>query len=101
MKPNASNESFAKCKREPPERQTRGCATAVKTLPFSVNKNLAVNLSDQLADGLRSAILSGYFKKGEMLPKLSDMAEALGVSIDHFVDRHVGTDDHRLARHQT
>ena len=59
----------------------RGQAACAKSLPFSVNKNLAVNLSDQLADGLRGAILSGYYKKGEMLPKLSDMASALGVSM--------------------
>lgn len=56
-------------------------ASCAKRLPFAVNKNLAVNLSDQVADGLRSAILSGYYKKGEMLPKLSDMASALGVSM--------------------
>lgn len=55
--------------------------SAGKRLPFSVNKNLAVNLSDQVADGLRDAILSGYYKKGEMLPKLSDMASELGVSM--------------------
>ena len=59
----------------------RGQVACAKSLPFSVNKNLAVNLSDQLADGLRGAILSGYYKKGEMLPKLSDMASALGVSM--------------------
>jgi hypothetical protein len=37
----------------------RGQAACAKSLPFSVNKNLAVNLSDQLADRLRGAILSG------------------------------------------
>ena len=50
-------------------------------LPFAVNRNLSINLSDQLADGLRQAIVSGYYRKGEMLPKLSDMATALGVSM--------------------
>ena len=50
-------------------------------LPFAVNRNLSINLSDQVADGLRQAIVSGYYRKGEMLPKLSDMATALGVSM--------------------
>ena len=50
-------------------------------LPFKVNRNIATNLSDQVADGLRRAIVIGYYRKGELLPKLSDIAQALGVSM--------------------
>ena len=53
----------------------------MRPLPFKVNRNLATNLSDQVADGLRQAIATGYYRKGDMLPKLSDIAQTLGVSI--------------------
>ena len=40
-----------------------------RPLPFKIYRNITDNLSDQVADGLRQAILTGYYRKGEMLPK--------------------------------
>ena len=55
--------------------------SGARPLPFTINHNLAANLSDQVADGLRQAILSGYYRSGEALPKFADIAKALGVSM--------------------
>ena len=52
-----------------------------RPLPFKVYRNIASNLSDQVADGLRQAILTGYYRKGEMLPKFTEIARTLGVSM--------------------
>ena len=50
------------------------------SLPFSINRNLKTPLADQVADGLRKCILSRRFKAGEVLPSLSELVAALGVS---------------------
>ncbi len=52
-----------------------------RPLPFKVYRNITDNLSDQVADGLRQAILTGYYRKGEMLPKFTEIAHTLGVSM--------------------
>lgn len=52
-----------------------------KGIPFRLNREDARPLVDQLADGLRSAILSGYWKSGEYLPGRDELAETLGVSV--------------------
>ena len=54
---------------------------ARRPLPFRVYRNIAENLSDQVADGLRQAIMTGYYRKGEALPNLDEIAAALGVSL--------------------
>ena len=49
-------------------------------LPFSLNRNDGRPLVRQLADGLRQAIVEGYFKPGDAIPSYRDLAPALGVS---------------------
>lgn len=53
----------------------------IRPLPFSINRSLAVSLSDQVADGLRRAIMSGYYRRGDVLPTLEDLAKELGTSL--------------------
>ncbi len=50
------------------------------TIPFSLNRNDGRPLVRQLVDGLRQAIVEGYFKPGDALPSYRDLAPALGVS---------------------
>lgn len=45
-----------------------------------MNQNDARTLVRQVADGLRDAIVNGYYKPGETLPPSRDMAPLLGVS---------------------
>ena len=52
-----------------------------KSVPFRLDRAAAANLSDQLADGLRAAILSGYYRKGDVLPTIVELAKALGTSV--------------------
>ena len=56
-------------------------ATPIKKPPFSIERHTQRNLSTQMAEGLRNAILTGYYKEGEILPKILDWAKMLGVSI--------------------
>ena len=37
--------------------------------PFSVNRNDSRSLADQVADGLRTAIVGGYYAPGDLLPR--------------------------------
>lgn len=55
-----------------------GCAK--KKLPFEVGRECRQSLVDQVIDGLRTAILDGYYGPGETLPSIKEMATALGVS---------------------
>ncbi len=50
------------------------------TIPFSLNRNDGRPLVRQLVDGLRQAIVEGYFKPGDAIPSYRDLAPALGVS---------------------
>ena len=52
-----------------------------RPLPFAINRSLAASLSDQVADGLRKAIYSGYYKRGDVLPTLEELAKELGTSL--------------------
>ena len=52
-----------------------------KPLPFKVNRELAANLTDQVADGFRRAITSGYYKSGDYLPPVTAIVKELGVSL--------------------
>ena len=49
-------------------------------VPFCVGKSTSVSLARQIADGIRSAIESGYYKAGQVLPTRKEFARALGVS---------------------
>ena len=53
----------------------------MKKIPFKIDRNARENLPEQLANGFRQAILSGYYKPGERLPSFAQMVDELGVSI--------------------
>ena len=57
-----------------------GCASCVR-LPFSVDRSSRIKLPYQVADGIRSAIYSGFWKPGDRLPSSREMKELLGVSV--------------------
>ncbi len=52
----------------------------MKPLPFQLDASRSTSLTEQVANGLRKAILTGYYQAGEVLPTLLRMAELLGVS---------------------
>ena len=52
-----------------------------KPLPFRVDRTLATKLTDQVVDGFKRAILSGYYAEGEYLPTFQEVSDALGVSL--------------------
>lgn len=54
-------------------------------IPFSINRNDARSLVDQVADGLRQAIVSGYWRVGDEIPSTRELVPMLGVS--HIVTR--------------
>ena len=51
-----------------------------KTIPFSVNRNDVRPLFNQVVDGLREAIISGYYTPGEKIPTSRELCPILGVS---------------------
>ena len=51
-----------------------------KAVPFTVNRNDSRPLVDQVADGLREAVDSGFYRPGDKVPSYISLAEALGVS---------------------
>ena len=53
----------------------------MKKIPFKIDRNARENLPEQLANGFREAILSGYYKPGERLPSFTQMVDELNVSI--------------------
>lgn len=55
--------------REPPE------------LPFTINRTLREDISTQVTDGIRRAILTGFYRSGDLLPTVLEFARGLGVSI--------------------
>lgn len=61
--------------------QHRRRQAAVRPLPFTIDRNNAARISDQMTDGLRQAILAGHYPPGDELPTIRDMAKALGISI--------------------
>ena len=50
-------------------------------LPFSIDRTSRIKLPYQVADGLRSAIQSGFWKPGERLPSSRELKTLLGVSV--------------------
>ncbi len=50
------------------------------TIPFSVNRNDKRSLLVQVTDGLKEAIVSGFYKPGDTLPSYRALAPMLGVS---------------------
>ena len=48
---------------------------------FSIDLARRRNLSDQLAEGLRRAILTGYYREGDVLPPVRALAKHFGVSL--------------------
>ncbi len=50
-------------------------------VPFKVDRTLRIGIEAQVTDGLRTAILSGFYKRGEVIPTIDEFADALGVSI--------------------
>ena len=50
-------------------------------LPFSVDRASRVKLPFQVADGLREAIRSGFYKPGDRLPGSRELKDQLGTSI--------------------
>lgn len=52
-----------------------------KAIPFAVNRNDARTLLAQVTDGLREAIVSGYYVPGDILPTSRELAHLLGVSM--------------------
>ena len=49
-------------------------------LPFAVARSSRATLVEQVVDGLRQCILSGFYKVGDVLPTTRDLAAQLGVS---------------------
>jgi DNA-binding LacI/PurR family transcriptional regulator len=49
-------------------------------LPFSVNRNDVRPLCDQVAEGLRSAVVAGFYRPGDRMPSYRSLASMLGVS---------------------
>ena len=56
-------------------------AAVHKKIPFVLSRNDRTSLTDQMVAGFRTAISSGYYKEGEILPPLQTIAEVLGVSM--------------------
>ena len=52
----------------------------VERLPFTVNRNDARSLLDQVSDGLREAITCGRWKPGDEIPSSRELVDLLGVS---------------------
>lgn len=53
----------------------------MKNIPFEVVRNDRKALVDQVVDGFRTAIASGYYKAGDVLPSRQELAEILNVSV--------------------
>ena len=49
--------------------------------PFSLDRSRHGHLAEQIAAGLRTAIETGYYRAGDILPPVRDLAETLGVSM--------------------
>ena len=55
--------------------------TKFKKPPFSVDRSRYGDLAEQIAAGLRTAIETGYYKPGDVLPPVRELGEILGVSM--------------------
>lgn len=52
----------------------------MKGLPFTIDRSQRWSLVDQMADGLRRAIKSGVYRKGDRLPAVRELVAHFGVS---------------------
>ena len=50
-------------------------------MPFKVDRNLGVNVETQVTDGIREAILTGFYKPGDVLPTILEFKRGLHVSL--------------------
>ena len=50
-------------------------------MPFQVDRKLNVDITTQVTDGLREAILTGFYKPGDVLPKIMEFTRGLNVSL--------------------
>ena len=50
-------------------------------MPFQVDHKLNVDIPTQVTDGIRTAILSGFYKPGDFLPKATEFTRGLHVSL--------------------
>ena len=53
---------------------------AFKKPPFTIDRSRHGGLAIQLADALRRAIQTGYYRPGELLPPIRELAALTGVS---------------------
>ena len=58
-----------------------GKQKGVPEMPFQVDRNLGVNVATQVTDGIREAILTGFYKPGDVLPKIMEFTRGLHVSL--------------------
>ena len=61
-------------------RKPDGTGDGEPRLPFAVSRSKRATLVEQVADGLRTCILSGVYRPGDVLPTTRGLAEELGVS---------------------
>ncbi len=52
----------------------------VRLPPFGINRDVRRTLVDQITDGIRGAIRTGYYRPGDRLPPMRVFEEAFGVS---------------------
>lgn len=71
-----------------------------KNIPFEVSRNDARPLVRQVLDGMREAILGGYYTPGDEIPPYAELARILGVSqiVTKAVLKQLGEDGLVLAR---
>ena len=50
-------------------------------MPFQVDHKLNVDIPTQVTEGLREAILTGYYKPGDVLPRIREFTRGLHVSL--------------------
>ena len=50
-------------------------------MPFQVDHKLDVDIPTQVTDGIRTAILTGFYKPGDILPKAMEFTRGLHVSL--------------------
>ena len=50
-------------------------------MPFQVDRKLGVDIATQVTDGIRGAILTGFYKPGDILPKVLEFTRGLHVSL--------------------
>ena len=55
--------------------------TTFRRPPFKIDRARRGDLASQVADGLRTAIETGYYRPGDILPPVRDLGELLGVSM--------------------